>query len=419
MSNYKTPIGLTSQFSFCGLPFRLDTYAGCALSCTYCFARLRGGNADTKKIRIADTKQIINKFENSIKKPELTTGILSELIRSRSPLHFGGMSDPFQPIEKTFKVSLTILKYLAQIQYPVVISTKSVLVSDDEYLSVLKSNPNVVVQFSFSTTIDSISRIVEPYSYKPSEILKSIYKLSNNGIKTTARWQPFIPEVSEEPRLFISTVAGVGVKHLGFEHLKLPVEKDNPLWKKLSTNLHFDIRQYYAQNSSLNDGREFVLPPKLKIEKALEVKSELANRDITFGSADNEIQFLSDTNCCCSGVDQFEGFENWNKFQIAHAVKLSAGEEINFDLIANEWRPVGSIDKYLNSKTRINKKSGFNRIEDYIIDRWENLNSSFNPTKFYGVKDSGRRDSNGFRIFEWEEDIKKYLYDFRRIKEGP
>lgn len=51
MDKYSTPFGLIGQFSFCGLPLRLDTYAGCGLSCTYCFARLRGGGALTSKIR--------------------------------------------------------------------------------------------------------------------------------------------------------------------------------------------------------------------------------------------------------------------------------------------------------------------------------------------------------------------------------
>lgn len=30
---YNNPLSITSQFSFCGLPFRLDTYAGCSIGC--------------------------------------------------------------------------------------------------------------------------------------------------------------------------------------------------------------------------------------------------------------------------------------------------------------------------------------------------------------------------------------------------
>jgi DNA repair photolyase len=401
--NYHTPIGLTSQFSFCGLPLRLDSYAGCALSCTYCFARLRGGNADTNKIRFANPTTVISKFKNAIDKPDLTTGVVAELIRNRTPVHFGGMSDPFQPIEAKERITYKILQFLGSLQYPTVISTKSTLPATNEYLSVLRENKNLIIQFSFSTTNDELSSIVEPTSYRPTEILKAMNTLTKNGINTTVRWQPFIPTISETPNEFVTRVANVGAKHIGFEHLKLPLERNNPLWMKLSSKLHFDVREYYKSHGATIEGREWVLPPEYKIGRALEVKSEAAMHGLTFGSADNEIQYLSDNYCCCSGVDRFKGFENWNKFQIAYAIKKSHGNPITIDLIENEWRPKGSVDKYLNSQSRMDTGTGFSKVQDYIYERWENLNSPFNPSKFYGVVDSGVRDDKGFRIFNWSK----------------
>lgn len=405
-NNYNTPIGLTSQFSFCGLPFRLDTYAGCALSCNYCFARLRGGSAMTSKIRFADPTAIIKKFKNARNNPELTSGVTAEYIRNRTPVHFGGMSDPFQPIELSERISFKVLEYLCSINYPIVISTKSIIVADSEYIELLKNNTNILVQFSFSTTDDKLSKIVEPNAYSPSQIMKAIEELSKAGIKTSVRWQPYIPNFSEKPEKFINSFSNLGIKHIGFEHLKLPIENSNPLWRKLSTKLNFDIRNYYKSQGSINDGRELILPPNLKIKTALEVKKKCHQNGISFGSADNDIQYLSDHDCCCSGVDQFEGFGNWNKYQIAHAVKKSNGGVITFDLISNEWRPNGSIDKFLNSKSRLQKKNGHNKVEHYIMDRWENLNSPFNPINFYGIKKTEKRDSDGFRIYKWDEEIK-------------
>jgi hypothetical protein len=57
--------------------------------------------------------------------------------------------------------------------------------------------------------------------------LKAIEKISKAEIKTTIRWQPYIPNVSELTDKFVQKVANVGVKHIGFEHLKLPLEKDH------------------------------------------------------------------------------------------------------------------------------------------------------------------------------------------------
>ena len=409
-NSYKNPIGITSQFSFCGLPFRLDTYAGCAYSCTYCFARLRGGNVNTKKIRIANPDLIISKFKNAINKPKYTTGIIAEFIRNQTPLHFGGMSDPFQPIESTKKITLQILKYLCSIQYPLVISTKSNLLANPQYLEILKDNPYVVVQFSFSTIQDSVGELVEPYALKPSEILKAIEHLSKHDVKTTIRWQPYIPNVSDSPTDFVQTANNVGVKHIGFEHLKLPVERDNPLWKKLVSKLQFDITKYYKDLNCVSDGRELVLPTLIKLSTALLVKSECHKVGLSFGAADNEIQHLSDYDCCCSGIDQFIGFENWNKFQIGYAIKKSIGKKIKFSTIGNQWRPQGSIDQYLNSKTRIEKSNGHNKIDHYIYSRWEDLNSPFNPTRYFGVVDTDERDDSGMRVYEWNDSLELENY---------
>src|SRR5438105_6619983 len=41
--NYRYGLALTSQFYFCGLPLKLDTYSKCSFKCSYCFAHARGG----------------------------------------------------------------------------------------------------------------------------------------------------------------------------------------------------------------------------------------------------------------------------------------------------------------------------------------------------------------------------------------
>ena len=63
------------------------------------------------------------------------------------PIHWGGMSDPFQPIEKNIRASYECLKLLAETKYPFVVSTKGKLVVDPEYLDLL-AQCNCVVQVS-------------------------------------------------------------------------------------------------------------------------------------------------------------------------------------------------------------------------------------------------------------------------------
>lgn len=397
--NYKNPLSITSQFSFCGMPFRLDTYSGCTFNCIYCYSHKRGGNSDFNKIKVANPDLIIKTFENAINKPTITTGLISQYIRRKMPIHFGGMSDPFQHIEESAQVSYKVLEYLCLINYPVVISTKSTLLSTSKYLELLKSNKNIIVQYSFSTLNEVKSNLLEPNCESPNKRLEAIKILSDFGINTTIRLQPYIIGMSEEPEVFVTAISNKGIKHLTIEFLKLPIDNKNAWEHSLKPLL--PIKDFYLKNNSIVNGRELILLPSLKFDIIRKLKIELSKYKISLGIGDNELQHFSETNCCC-GIDRFLGFENWNTSQFSYALKKSTNNIIQFETIKDEWRPDGAIDKYLNSKSRIKKTEGINTVSTYLQNRWNKINSDFNPSKYYGVKYSGSKDDNGFCIFEFE-----------------
>lgn len=406
MHKYNNPLSITSQFSFCGLPFRLDTYSGCSIGCKYCFARLRGGNINSKKLKVANSESIIKVFENAQKYSN--TGVISEFIRKRVPLHFGGMSDPFQSIEKVYGVSYNVLNYLKSINYPVVISTKSDLIGTDKYFKLFEEYENLIIQVSFSTLDESKSKILEPNSPNPKYLLSILKNLTNENIKVSVRWQPYIIGVSDNPKDFITEIASLNVKHLGFEHLKLPLEKNSDLENKIQLISGQSIYSEYKKLNAITNGREYILPIEYKKNLIFEVKQLAEINEIHVGFADNEFQYLSDFDCCCSGIDMYNGFENWYKPQISYAIKKAyknGNNIIKIDNIINEWNSNGAIDKFVNSKSRIVRKEKKNTMLDYVLDRWNDLDSSFNPTKYFNVKFEGDIDENGYKIYKFDKAI--------------
>ena len=127
-----------SQVILCNLPVRFDTYTGCSHACKYCFVQKKQNIA---RIQRGETVDALRSF------------IQGKRCRDTAwcdwniPIHWGGMSDPFQPIEKNIKASYECLKLLAETKYPFVVSTKGRLVADPEYLELL-ARCNCVVQVS-------------------------------------------------------------------------------------------------------------------------------------------------------------------------------------------------------------------------------------------------------------------------------
>ena len=61
--DYEYALTPSSQFYFCGLPFRLDVSPKCSVGCKYCFSIARGGNL-SKGANFVNPKSIENKLHN-------------------------------------------------------------------------------------------------------------------------------------------------------------------------------------------------------------------------------------------------------------------------------------------------------------------------------------------------------------------
>jgi DNA repair photolyase len=406
-TGYTTPLSLTSQFSFCGLPLRLDSYRGCGFRCTYCFARNRGGNSPEDAVRPTNPFTVLRRIDDSLSGRR--SGVLAQFFRRRVPLHFGGMSDPLQPAERRHRVTEQILHGLLATRYPTVLSTRGAIVTESPYWELLR-DLGAVVQVSFSSTNDAVAERVEPHATRPSELLRAMEFLSRQGVIVTCRWQPWIPGVSESPEQFVPKIAATGCRHVAFEHLKLPVERHENGWWTFPILGSGDLYAHYHRHGAPRDGREFVLPVSIKLGTTLRVRAVVHQHGMSFGAADNELQYLSDSACCCSGIDRFPGFENFFRHQIGFALYQSRGKAIHYNAISREWAPSGSIDRYLNSRSRLSSRTAKEgSLSEHVRARWNDLAAPGNPANFFGVISSDRKDSSGNRIYVWAGTLRDVL----------
>lgn len=178
-SFYKTVGG--GEGMKCHYPTRLDTYGcGCSHDCKYCYAKslLDFRNLwNPEEPAIAD----INKIRNKIAK-----------LPTDKVVRLGGMTDCFMPIERQHKVTYETIKALNERKIEYLIVTKSALVADDDYISILDKNL-AHIQITVTTTDDELSKTYEKASV-PSERIKAIEKLQALGYDVQLRLSPFIPE---------------------------------------------------------------------------------------------------------------------------------------------------------------------------------------------------------------------------------
>lgn len=403
---YRYGLGLTSQFYFCGLPLRLDTYSKCAFRCSYCFAHARGGAHRDIDASVYSGSRLARRFDRILEGHG--NGVLDELLANGQPIHFGGMSDPFSALERRYGASLAALKVLAKHRHPTIISTKSDMLVEEKYLQVLKQG-RFIVQVSLSSMDAALIDKVDRGAPGPVRLMKMLRILRAEGIPTSCRIQPLLPTLEGHARDVIAACADAGVGHVAVEHLKLGIEKGWPGTKELAGVLKLDLFDYFERRGAQRVGREWVLGADARVETVLNLRSTARSHGMTFGAADTDLLLLSDGGCCCSGADLVPGFENYFKFNFLEAARqgLSSGR-MTIDGLAEQWVPAGSIAEHVNSHSRLPKADGVGAsIRHYIDDAWNGAPNGAQPTALHGVADRGEMDADGFKVYEISDEWRR------------
>lgn len=171
-----------NEGSKCRYATRLDTYGcGCSHDCSYCYAK---SLLDFRKLWDPEHPAVadINKIRRA----------LAKIPKDTPAIRLGGMTDCFQPMEKTHRVTYETIKALNDNRLPYLIVTKSAMVADDEYMAVL--DPDLAhIQITITTTDDALCKTYEKAS-PPSERIRAVEKLWAAGYDVQVRLSPFIPQ---------------------------------------------------------------------------------------------------------------------------------------------------------------------------------------------------------------------------------
>lgn len=189
----------------CHYSTRLDTYGcGCQHDCSYCYAKSLlsfRGLWDNENPSVADIKKI----ENKIKK-----------IPKGTILRLGGMTDCFMPLELEYRNTYKTIELLNKYGIGYLIVTKSDMVARDEYIE-LMDKELAHIQITV-TTLDDDFYLEKKYEKAslPSDRIKAIKKLQENGFDVAIRLSPLIEEYIDFDKL-----NGLGIDKAIVEFLRV------------------------------------------------------------------------------------------------------------------------------------------------------------------------------------------------------
>ncbi|EDQ32086.1 DNA repair photolyase [Hoeflea phototrophica DFL-43] len=205
----------------------INPYRGCEHGCVYCFARpshaymglSAGVDFEAKLFAKPDAPRLL---ERELSRPGYKV----------QPIAIGTNTDPYQPIERQWRIMRQLLEVLEAAGHPVGIVTKSALVTRDiDILSRMASRGLARVALSVTTLDRKLSRTMEPRASTPEKRLEAMRALSDAGVPVSVMAAPVIPGLNDhEIERILDSAKAAGADAAGYVMLRLPIEV-SPLFR--------------------------------------------------------------------------------------------------------------------------------------------------------------------------------------------
>ena len=232
----------------------INPYRGCEHGCAYCFARPTHAYMGLSPGLDFETRLFA--------KPNAARLLEKELARPGYQVRtmaIGTNTDPYQPIERRYRIMREILEVLERTGHPVGIVTKSALVTRDiDILSRMAERGLAKVALSVTTLDRKLARAMEPRAATPERRLEALRLLSAAGVPTTVMVAPVIPALNEsEIERILEAAAAAGVREAGYVLLRLPLEVRDIFKEFLEREYPDRARHVMSVIRSMRGGKDY------------------------------------------------------------------------------------------------------------------------------------------------------------------
>jgi DNA repair photolyase len=232
----------------------INPYRGCEHGCVYCFARPTHAYMGLSPGLDFESKLFVKDGAAALLEREL--GAPNYSARSMA---LGTNTDPYQPIERQYRVTRSVLEVLARYDHPVGIVTKSNLVLRDlDILAPMAAKGLAKVYLSVTTLDKEIARKMEPRAPAPARRLEAIERLAQAGVPVGMLVAPIVPAVNDsEIEKILTRAYAAGAREAGYVMLRLPLELRDIFREWLLVHYPDRLRHSLSLVQSTRGGKDY------------------------------------------------------------------------------------------------------------------------------------------------------------------
>lgn len=232
----------------------INPYRGCEHGCIYCFARPSHAFLNLSPGLDFETRLIA--------RPGIADVLDAELRRKSykvAPVAIGTNTDPYQPIEREYRLMREVLSVLRAFRHPVWITTRGTTIERDiDLIAGMATEGLASVSISVTTLDEGLARKMEPRAPSPKRRLQMIQRLADAGIPVRVQVSPLIPALTDhELESVMEAGRDSGARASNSIPLRLPLEVSGLFRDWLAATVPDRAERVMGRVRELHGGRDY------------------------------------------------------------------------------------------------------------------------------------------------------------------
>ena len=233
--------------------YSINPYRGCEHGCIYCYAR-----PSHAYLELSPGLDFETRLFAKVNAAELLREALSKPGYRCESVTVGANTDPYQPVEREWRITRQVIEVLAECEHPVAIITKNALVERDlDLLAPMAEKRLAQVYVSVTTLERDLARRMEPRASAPQRRIETIRALSRAGVPTGVMVAPIVPFLTDHGiESVLEAAAEAGAIRAGYTIMRLPWELKDLFKDWLEHHYPLKAAHVMSRVRQLRNGKE-------------------------------------------------------------------------------------------------------------------------------------------------------------------